>query len=123
VRCQRRLPARQQGGTERQWYEYRQAIDHFEGTLRDGKREGFGRDGWTPEVSYERQYANDVPNGFGTATLRGESFSGIWQYLRATWATDIPGCDGSSTIHRYSTSLKLQRPVTPGTGRPTSLVI
>ena len=62
-----------------QWSEHGQMIDHFEGTFRNGRREGFGRYVWTPEVSYEGQYANDVPNGFGTATLLGESFSGIWQ--------------------------------------------
>ncbi len=61
------------------WYEHGQAIDHFEGTFRSGKREGFGRYVWTPGVSYEGVYANDVPNGFGTATLLGESFSGTWK--------------------------------------------
>lgn len=62
-----------------QWYEHGQAIDRFEGTFRNGKREGFGRYAWTPEVRFEGHYANDVPNGFGTATLMGESFSGLWK--------------------------------------------
>ncbi len=62
-----------------QWYEHGMAIDRFEGTFRAGKREGFGRYVWTPEVSYEGQYANGVPNGLGTATLLGESFSGVWK--------------------------------------------
>jgi hypothetical protein len=62
-----------------QWYEHGQAIDRFEGTFRNGKREGFGRYLWTPEVSYEGLYADDVPNGVGTATLLGDSFSGTWQ--------------------------------------------
>ena len=62
-----------------QWTEHGQAIDRFEGTFRHGKREGFGRYVWTPEASFEGQYANDVPNGFGTATLLGESFSGTWK--------------------------------------------
>jgi len=62
-----------------QWTEHGQAIDRFEGTFRNGKREGFGRYVWTPETSFEGQYANDVPNGFGTATLLGESFSGTWK--------------------------------------------
>jgi hypothetical protein len=62
-----------------QWYEHGQAIDRFEGTYRNGKREGFGRYVWKPEVSFEGHYANDVPNGFGTATLLGESFSGTWK--------------------------------------------
>jgi hypothetical protein len=62
-----------------QWTEHGQAIDRFEGTFRNGKREGFGRYVWTPEASYEGHYANDVPDGFGTATLLGERFSGTWK--------------------------------------------
>jgi len=62
-----------------QWYEHGQAIDRFEGTYRNGKREGFGRYVWKPEVSFEGHYANDVPNGFGTAMLLGESFTGTWK--------------------------------------------
>jgi hypothetical protein len=62
-----------------QWTEHGIAVDRFEGTFRDGKREGFGRYVWTPEASFEGQYANDVPNGSGTATLLGESFSGTWK--------------------------------------------
>jgi len=62
-----------------QWYEHGQAIDRFEGTFRNGKRDGFGRYEWTPEASFEGHYANDVPHGFGTAILMGESFSGIWK--------------------------------------------
>src|SRR4029079_8327904 len=62
-----------------QWSEHGQAVDRFEGTFRNGKREGFGRYVWTPEASFEGHYANDVPNGFGTATLLGESFSGTWK--------------------------------------------
>src|SRR5215213_4483485 len=54
-----------------QWTEHGQPIDRFEGTFRNGKREGFGRYVWTPEASFEGHYASDVPNGFGTATLRG----------------------------------------------------
>ena len=52
-----------------QWFEHGQRIDRFEGTYRDGKREGFGRYVWNEESSFEGQYANDVPNGFGTATF------------------------------------------------------
>ena len=62
-----------------QWSEHGQAVDRFEGTFRNGKREGFGRYVWTPEASFEGQYANDVPHGFGTAMLLGESFSGTWK--------------------------------------------
>ena len=62
-----------------QWYEHGQAIDRFEGTFRDGRREGFGRYVWAPGVSYEGLYANDVPNGLGTVTVLGESFSGTWK--------------------------------------------
>lgn len=62
-----------------QWYEHGHAIDRFEGTFRNGKREGFGRYAWTPAASYEGHYANDVPHGLGTATLFGESYSGTWK--------------------------------------------
>jgi hypothetical protein len=62
-----------------QWYEHGQTIDRFEGTFRNGKREGFGHYVWAPQVSYEGLYANDVPNGPGTATVLGESFSGTWK--------------------------------------------
>jgi hypothetical protein len=62
-----------------QWYEHGQAIDRFEGTFRNGNREGFGRYAWTPAVSYEGQYANDVPHGAGTVTVLGESLSGTWK--------------------------------------------
>lgn len=62
-----------------QWYEHGHAIDRFEGTFRNGKREGVGHYVWTPGVSYDGLYSDDVPNGFGTATLLGESFSGTWK--------------------------------------------
>lgn len=62
-----------------QWFEHGQRIDRFEGTYRDGQRKGFGRYVWNPENSYEGQYVNDVPNGFGTATLMGEAFAGEWK--------------------------------------------
>ena len=62
-----------------QWYEHGQPIDRFEGTYRNGKREGFGRYIWTPETRFEGHYANDVPNGFGTATVLGEAFAGTWK--------------------------------------------
>jgi hypothetical protein len=62
-----------------QWYEHGRAIDRFVGLFSDGKREGFGRYTWTPDVSYEGLYANDVPHGFGVVTVLGESFSGTWK--------------------------------------------
>ena len=62
-----------------QWYEHGHAIDRFEGTFRNGNREGFGRYAWTPAVIYEGLYANDLPNGFGTVTVLGESVSGTWK--------------------------------------------
>lgn len=68
-----------QGRGAVQWYEHGHAIDRFEGTFRNGQREGFGRYAWTPAVIYEGLYANDLPNGFGTVTLLGESLSGTWK--------------------------------------------
>lgn len=62
-----------------QWFEHGQRIDRFEGTYRNGKREGFGRYVWNGDNSFEGQYLNDVPNGFGTAILAGETFVGDWK--------------------------------------------
>ena len=62
-----------------QWYEHGQPIDRFEGTYRGGKREGFGRYVWNGDNSFEGLYANDVPNGLGTATVLGETFAGDWK--------------------------------------------
>jgi len=62
-----------------QWFEHGQPIDRFEGTYRKNKREGFGRYNWTPQTSFEGTYANDVPNGPGTAKVLGESFVGDWK--------------------------------------------
>jgi hypothetical protein len=62
-----------------QWYEHGRTIDRFEGTFRNGRREGLGLYVWTDQVSYQGHYANGVPNGVGTATLFGETFSGTWR--------------------------------------------
>jgi hypothetical protein len=62
-----------------QWSEHGQAIDRFEGTYRMGKREGFGRYRWNETDRYEGHYANDVPDGFGTAVLAGQTFAGEWK--------------------------------------------
>jgi hypothetical protein len=62
-----------------QWYEHGQPIDRFEGTYRNGRREGFGRYQWNETDRFEGTYANDVPHGFGTAELAGETFAGDWQ--------------------------------------------
>ena len=61
-----------------QWFEHGQAIDRFEGTFHAGKREGFGRYQWNATDRYEGHYANDVPDGFGAATVAGETFAGEW---------------------------------------------
>jgi len=62
-----------------QWYEHGQAIDRFEGTYRNNKREGFGRYSWNATDRFEGIYVNDVPDGQGTAWLAGETFSGVWK--------------------------------------------
>ncbi len=62
-----------------QWFEHGTAIDRFEGAYRNNRREGFGRYNWTKDTSYEGLYANDVPNGPGTAKVLGESFVGDWK--------------------------------------------
>ncbi len=62
-----------------QWTEHGQLIDRFEGTYRDGRREGFGRYQWNATDHFDGNYANDVPHGLGTAQLAGETFAGQWQ--------------------------------------------
>ena len=62
-----------------QWFERGQRIDSFEGTYRGGKREGIGRYVWNEESMFEGEYANDIPNGFGTVNLFGETFAGHWK--------------------------------------------
>jgi hypothetical protein len=62
-----------------QWYEHGQPIDRFEGTYRKGKREGFGRYRWNEHDFFEGHYAHGVPNGFGTASLAGETYAGNWR--------------------------------------------
>jgi hypothetical protein len=62
-----------------QWFEHGQPIDRFEGTFQAGKREGFGRYQWNATDRYEGRYSNDVPDGFGTAMVAGETFAGEWK--------------------------------------------
>ena len=70
---------RQEGRGILQWYEHGEAIDRFEGTFSNGKREGHGVYQWNATDRFEGSYLNDVPNGQGTASLAGETFSGDWR--------------------------------------------
>jgi hypothetical protein len=62
-----------------QWFEHGQRIDRFEGTYHKDRREGVGRYDWNQDNRYEGHYANDLPNGLGTATIAGEVFAGEWR--------------------------------------------
>jgi hypothetical protein len=62
-----------------QWTEHGQPIDRFEGTYRNGRREGIGRYAWNATDRFEGSYTNDVPNGYGTVTLAGTTMSGDWR--------------------------------------------
>ena len=62
-----------------QWTEHGQPIDRFEGTYRNGRREGVGSYAWNATDRFEGSYANDVPNGYGTVTLAGTTMSGEWR--------------------------------------------
>jgi len=62
-----------------QWSEDGLPIDRFEGVYRQGKREGLGRYAWNDKNRFEGQFANDVPNGYGTVKLEGETFAGDWR--------------------------------------------
>ena len=62
-----------------QWTEHGQPIDRFEGTFRNGRREGHGRYSWNENDRFEGSYAADLPNGPGTVTLAGTTLSGQWR--------------------------------------------
>jgi hypothetical protein len=62
-----------------QWTEHGRPIDRFEGTYRNGRREGSGRYAWNESDRFEGSYLNDRPNGFGTVTLAGTTLSGEWR--------------------------------------------
>lgn len=69
---------KKQGFGELQWYEHGRRIDHFQGTYVDNRRQGYGRYDWNETDYYEGLYANDLPQGFGTARIAGEVFTGVW---------------------------------------------
>jgi hypothetical protein len=62
-----------------QWFEHGQPIDRFEGKYSAGKREGQGRYEWNDNERFVGSYANDVPHGFGTLVVLGETWSGDWR--------------------------------------------
>lgn len=61
-----------------QWTEHGQAIDRFEGSYRFGRREGFGRYVWNKDHRFEGNYADDVPDGYGTVQIADQTLSGHW---------------------------------------------
>ena len=63
-----------------QWTEHGQPIDRFEGTYRNGRREGIGSYVWNATDRFDGTYVNDVPNGYGTVTLAGTTMSGEWRH-------------------------------------------
>jgi MORN repeat len=70
---------RKEGRGVVQWVEHGRPIDRFEGVYRRGKREGFGRYDWPTGDRFEGTYTDDLPNGRGTVTIDGASFSGAWR--------------------------------------------
>jgi hypothetical protein len=62
-----------------QWFEHGLPIDRFEGSYSAGKREGQGRYEWNDNERFIGSYAGNVPHGFGTVTLAGETLSGEWR--------------------------------------------
>lgn len=71
--------ALREGSGVAQWTEHGEPIDRFEGTYRQGRREGLGRYTWNDENRFEGSYARDLPNGFGTVTVSGVTLSGEWR--------------------------------------------
>lgn len=62
-----------------QWTEHGQPVDRFEGTYRNGRREGPGRYVWNESSRFDGSYRRDLPNGFGTVTVNGTTLSGEWR--------------------------------------------
>jgi hypothetical protein len=75
----RRLAGLKQGPGTVQWFEYGRPIDRFEGAFKGGTRTSFGRYEWPAGQRFEGHYDADVPNGWGTVTTDGTSFTGIWR--------------------------------------------
>jgi hypothetical protein len=73
------LSGRKDGRGVAQWYEHGRPIDRFEGVFRLGKRQGFGRYDWPAGQRYQGAYEADLPNGPGTVTIDGASFTGSWR--------------------------------------------
>lgn len=61
-----------------QWSEHGQTIDRFEGSYRFGRREGFGRYAWNADHRFEGNYADNVPDGYGTLQIAGQTLAGQW---------------------------------------------
>lgn len=62
-----------------QWTEHGKPIDRFEGSYRDGRREGPGVYVWNDTDRFEGIYVDDLPHGPGTVSLAGTTLSGNWQ--------------------------------------------
>jgi hypothetical protein len=73
------LAGRKEGRGVVQWHEHGRPIDRFEGVFRRDKREGSGRYDWPAGQRYQGAYVGDLPNGPGTVTIDGVSFSGTWR--------------------------------------------
>jgi len=73
--CQAGLP---EGQGQAQWFEHGHPIDRFEGTYRNGKREGQGKYSWNETVRFEGNYADDVPQGQGELRIDDVTLSGEW---------------------------------------------
>jgi hypothetical protein len=95
-----------------QWFEHGQAIDRFEGTYSEGKREGFGRYQWNETDRYEGRYANDVPDGFGTAVLAGQTFAGDWKNGCLAKGDQVVAIGVPRTSCTSGTTVALTRPQT-----------
>ena len=74
--CQAGVP---EGRGEAEWSEHGQPIDRFEGTYRNGKRDGEGHYVWNESVRFDGTYADDVPHGQGVLKLEGATFAGEWK--------------------------------------------
>jgi hypothetical protein len=83
-----------------QWFEHGLPIDRFQGTYIAGRRDGLGRYEWNDHDRFYGRYTDGLPNGFGTASIAGEDFTGLWTNgcLRSNGDTVAIGVPLSSCV-------------------------
>ena len=61
-----------------QWTEHGQSSDRFERPYRFGRLEWPVHSFWNKDHRFEGNYGDNVPDGYGTVVLAGQTLSGHW---------------------------------------------